>query len=110
MFYTISILFIFNNIFNFINKGKLDKKFYQKDINGIFLLYFSYYLLSLLYPIWLVFGLFTEYKNIFYILLLINILKFPIYHINKNIYNKYSKISPILSILVLFFLLYTKFF
>jgi hypothetical protein len=109
MFYLLSILFIFKNIFYIFNKEKLDKRFYQKDIRNMSSLLFSYYLLSTIYPFWIVFGLFSEYENFFYILLLINFLKFPIYHISKTLYGKYLTAYPILSIISLIGLLYAKF-
>jgi hypothetical protein len=110
MFYLLSILFIFKNIFYIFNKEKLDNRFYQNDIRSMSPFLFSYYLLSVIYPFWIIFGLFTDYENFFYILLLINLLKFPIYHINKILYTKYLTIYPILTIITLIILLYAKFF
>lgn len=108
MFYLLSLLFIFKNIFYIINKEKLDKRFYQKDIQmSPFLFY--YYLISVIYIFWLVLGLLTGYKTIFYILLIVELLKFPIYHISVRLYDRYLKISPIIHILFLFILLYAKF-
>jgi hypothetical protein len=109
MFYLLSILFIFKNIFYLSNKESLNTRFYQKDIRSMSFLPFSYYLLSFFYPIWIVFGLFSDYQNIFYILLAINVLKFPIYHLSKSLYNKYLMIYPIISIVTLLILLYAKF-
>jgi hypothetical protein len=109
MFYLLSILFIFKNLFYLYNKESLDTRFYQKDIRSMSFLPFFYYLLSFFYPIWIVFGIFTDYQNIFYILLLINVLKFPLYHLSNIFYNKYLKINPIISIVTLLILLYAKF-
>lgn len=109
MFYLLSIFFIFKNIFYLSNKESLDTRFYKKDIRSMSFLPFFYYLLSIFYPIWIVFGLFTEYQNIFYILLAINVLKFPIYHVSGIIYNKYLTVYPIISIVTLLILLYAKF-
>jgi len=110
MFYLLSILFIIKNIFYIFNREKLDNRFYQKYLLSMSPFFFSYYLLSVIYPFWIIFGLFTEYENLFYILLLINLLKFPIYHISNNLYTKYLKVYPILSITTLIILLYTKLF
>jgi hypothetical protein len=91
-----SILFIIKDIFYLKNKKRIESLSLVNSKASFF-----YYLLTLIYPIWLIFGLFTEYHLLFYILLGLVIIKFPIYHINDKLYFYYKATSPIISLFLL---------
>jgi hypothetical protein len=104
----IILLFIINNIYFLKNRDYLQKNFSEK--NNIRLLDVLYYYINLLYYVFVFIGLFTDYKLYFYILTITYLLKFPLYHINRKIYQIFSYFYPHITIIILLTLLYSKLF
>ena len=107
LFYITSIFFIISNLYYIFNRKLLDTRFKNKeDLSGIQLFY---YYTRFLYLPWLLIGLFSVFKLYFILLLLVSLLKFPFYHINKKTYVYYIIALPIIDITLLLTTLYVKF-
>lgn len=98
IFYILSILFIFMNVYYIFKNKQLDRRFKERDIMGMSKIDLVYYLTKVVYWIWVPIGLFSGQYFIFCILIILGVLKFPIYHLNKNIFRIYNDIYPILCI------------
>jgi len=83
-----------NNILYLIFKPNKTQKINKFEI--------VYYALSLLYWIWVFIGVFSDYDNWSYIIIGINIIRFPISYFNRNFYFNYINLLPYLTILILF--------
>jgi hypothetical protein len=90
--YTISLLFIWSNIYYVINYNRLDKRFAERDRNSKVDL--VYYVTKVLFWIWLVVGLFTPMKYIFMIMMGIGLIRIPMYHISKNLTSVWFRLTP----------------
>ena len=100
-------VFICMNLYYIFNREKLNTRIkfnLNKEKSPIL---FTYYTLKVLFPIWVITGLFIS--KLFYILLFLIILKFAIFHLNKKSYLIYDKILPILYIIVMILILNIKF-
>lgn len=102
------LLFIINNIYFLKNRDYLQKKFSEKT--NIKLLEVLYHYINLLYYLFVFIGLFTDDKLYFYILSITYLIKFPLYHISKKIYQVFSYLYPHITIIILLTLLYSKLF
>lgn len=110
LFYLSLLIFIFNEIFYFSNRKRLDLFFKKKDPSQIKKIDILYYLIKILSIVWPIIGLFSSFKYLFFIILLLSIFKFILYHLFKNIYGIYLNIYPILLILVYIIILFYKFY
>jgi hypothetical protein len=110
MIITLIILFIINNIYFLKNRYYLQKKFSEKNTSNNRLLEVLYYYVNLSYYIFILLGLFTNDNLYFYILSILFLLKFPIYHVSKKVYVIFSYLYPYIKIGILLSLLYTKLF
>jgi len=86
------------NVYYVFKKNQLDKRFKERDIMGISKMDLVYYFTKVLYWIWIPIGLFSNQSEIFWVLFVLGFLKFPIYHLNKNIFRIYNDVYPILCI------------
>jgi hypothetical protein len=102
VFYLLSIIFIWSNIYYIFNRSVLDVRFEFKENTSKTQLF--YYYSKLFYWLWLCLGLFTEYYTYFYILGGLSLLKFPLYHLNKKLYVYYIMILPLLNIIFMILL------
>ena len=98
IFYILSILFIFMNVYYIFKHNELDKRFEERDLMKLSKLDLVYYFTRFSYWIWIIVGLFSGQSFIFWILIGLASLKFPLYHINKNIFRVYNDVYPILCI------------
>ena len=101
IFYILSIVFIFMNVYYMLKNKQLDKGFKDRDILGVSKLDLVYYLSKVLYWVWIPIGFFTNQPELFYVLFILGFLKFPIYHLSKNIFRIYNSLYPALSLIVL---------
>jgi hypothetical protein len=104
LFKIFSILFIINNIYYLINYKRLDKPFKQRDKNSILDLF--YYINKVIFWIWLIFGLFTPEYHLVLILISILLVRIPIFLINKRFSSILYRLTPPISIIILFFILF----
>ena len=90
--YTLSLLFVWSNIYYLLNYERLDKRFTERDRNSKVDL--VYYITKVLFWMWLVVGLFTPMKYTFLIMLGIVLIRIPIYHINKKLASILFRLTP----------------
>lgn len=109
IFYLLPILFIFNTIFYLKNRLYLDSRADEKDLNDARLSEGLYYLIVLIYFFWCLFGIILTDDITFIILSSIWFTKFIIFHINKKAYMVYNYLYPYMQIILMLYILYTKF-
>ena len=90
--YTLSLLFIWSNIYYVLNYVRLDKRFAERDRNSKVDL--VYYVTKVIFWIWLILGLFTPMKYIFMIMMGIGLIRIPMYHISKNLTSVWFRLTP----------------
>ena len=102
--------FIFSEIYHFFNKKRLDLIFKNKDVETIKKIDIVFYMTKLLSIFWPVIGLFSSFSDLFMLLIIINLLKFLIYHLNDYLYKLYIKILPWTNVVLYMTILSLKFF
>ena len=106
IFYILSVLFIWNEFYYLKNISNI-VRLKETKVRNIYTELFHF--TNFTYWIWIFIGLFTEYKYLFLSVLIISLIKLPLYHINKNIYQYYSKYSSILRSILLVSIIYIRF-
>ncbi len=99
IFYLISIIFIWTEIYYVFNKKKLDDKFKNKDIRETSILDLIYYFNRFFYYVWLIAGLFSSQQDLFIFLIGLRFLSLPFYHISKRLYAIWDNILPSISVI-----------
>lgn len=107
LFYLLSILFIWNEIYSFSNYDKLGTKINVENFDTFNKLDFLYYSSKIIYWIWILIGCMIG-STPFYIILISSILKVPAYFIGLKFYRKYSLINIFISLGCLFYILFTS--
>lgn len=107
LFYTLSLFFIWSNLYYIINYKRLDKPFSEREISKKSDI--IYYTSKFLIWFWLVFGIFTPVNNIIYGFLIFNLLKLFIFHLNKKIHSYLFKLTPPI-LIVLLIIIFCKLF
>ncbi len=103
-FKSLALLFILNNLYYLINYKRLDKPFYKRDRNSLLDLFF--YINKVLFIIWIIFGFFTTYQTIMFIISILILFRIPIFYVNKKLYSLIYRLTPpILIILILLILI-----
>lgn len=103
IFFLLSILFIINNLYFIYDKPNLELRFDEKlNFNKLEIFY---YLLTALFWVWILVGIFSSHYLFFYALVIISVLRFPIYHISKSLYKSYEWLIPYANIITLSLLL-----
>ena len=113
IFNTIIIfLFVWMNLYSLANLTKLEKRFYEFDIESITFKQYLYYISRVIYWIWILLSLFTALKAYFLILLSLPILKFTMFYLNKRLFKIFNVFIPFISIitLMMYFISYIKLF
>ncbi len=90
--YTLSLLFIWSNIYYLLNYERLDKRFSERDRNSKIDL--VYYITKVLFWIWLVVGLLTPLKYTFIMMIGISLIRIPMYHISKKLSSIWFRLTP----------------
>lgn len=109
LFYLFLFIFILNELFYFSNRRRLDLFFKKKDPTQIKKIDILYYLIKILSVLWPIVGLFSGFRNLFIIILLLGLFKFILYHFFKKIYSVYVDVYPILLIIIYIIILFYKF-
>ena len=110
LFYIILSILTINEIIFLFDRKRLNVGFKNKDVEKVKLLDVSVYLFKAISIFWPVIGLFTKFKWLFLLIIVLNIFKFIAYHINKLSYSVYIYILPFIIILIYSFILYRKLF
>lgn len=109
-FYVMLFAFIFAEIYHFFNKKRLDLIFKNKDVETIKKIDIVFYMTKLLSIFLPIVGLFSSFSELFMLLIIINLLKFLIYHLNDHLYKFYIKILPWANVTLYMTILSLKFF
>jgi hypothetical protein len=104
-FYLLSILFIWCEFYYLKNSSILDMRYRDKDIIGTSKLDTLYYISVVINWIWILVGTFLITDKLILSILLIKVLKIPVFHFLKNDYNNYNKLTSVLSLLIMLFIL-----
>jgi hypothetical protein len=96
------LLFIINILYFIVNKDRLQKKSFEKNIESVKFSEVLFYYINLFFYIFILLGTFTG-DNICIVLFVLYLIKFPIYHINKKIYKVYSYLYPYMNIIILLY-------
>lgn len=112
IFYLLSILFIWVEIFGFLNRGKVTRKLNIQEIEtsrvGLYLLFFFS---KMIYLIWIPLGFFGEFWIYHSILFGLGIFRFVILLTRKNIIiNLYDFLNPFISCIILIIILFQVLF
>ena len=110
IFYIILAILTINEIIFLFDRKRLNVRFKNKDVEKVKLLDVSVYLFKTISIFWPVIGLFTKFKWLFLLIIVLNIFKFIAYHINKFSYSVYIYILPFIIVLIYSFILYRKLF
>ena len=108
-FYLTLFLFILNEFFYFSNRKRLDLLFEKKDPSNIKKLDIFYYLIKITSVLWPFIGLFSSFKGLFSIIILLGLTKFLFYHISNRFYKVYVDLHPILLISIYLTILFYRF-
>jgi hypothetical protein len=109
IFYTMLFAFTFSEIYHFLNKKRLDLLFKNKDVETTRMTDIIFYVFKLMSIFWPIIGLFSSFNDFFMFLLLINISKFLIYHLNDTLYKIYIRVLPWMNVVVYLTILSLKF-
>ena len=101
----LSIIFILMNFYYLFNWKKLDKPFIQRDRNSKTDL--VYYILKLSFWVWILTGVIFFNSLLFNLLLLVGLIRVPLYHLNVNWSNLWYRLTPPLQVIIMFFMLFT---
>lgn len=100
----LSPLFMWQNLFYLRNYSRLDLPFEQRKSHKF--LDLVYYWIKLLFPIWLISILLTFSHWSIFVMLLLSVIRFPLYHVNKKSTKFLLKLSPIINIILLIISIY----
>jgi hypothetical protein len=100
-YYSLSFIFIWMNLFYLSNISKIDVRFYNQDFKQVSKVFLVYYFTRISYWIWLFIGIFLPISNFILIIFVINILRFIIYFVNKNIFKYYNVLVPFFTIIII---------
>lgn len=107
LFYLISILFAFNEIYYVFNKLRLDVNIKTLDIKSVTKLDILHYILRILFSIWMIVGIWSSQSELFILLCSLHLIRFPFYHLSRKLYIIWSNILPSISfIFILIILIY----
>ena len=107
LFYLLSILFAFNEIYYVFNKSKLDTNFKNLDVKSSTKLDIAHYLSRIMFWVWMIVGIWSSQSNLFIFLTILHLIRFPFYHLSKRLYIIWTNILPSISfIFILIILIY----
>lgn len=103
LFYLLSLLFIWVEIFGFLNKDKVFKRIDFNQIDKFNLrLYLFFYLSKLIYLMWIFSGLFGNLYFYFLLLIFISFFRnFLMFTKNRILINLYDLLNPFISSIIL---------
>lgn len=103
-------LFIWMNLFYLSNITKIDIRFNQLDLSKNNKTLILFYITKILFWIWIFYGIYLKLYIPILILISLTIIKFLLYRFSTKLYKISNLISPIISIVVMTFILLTYIF
>ena len=110
LFYTILFLLTLNEILFILDKKRLNINVKNQNIEKVRFMYVLIYLLKSISIFWPIIGLFSSFHYLFLSVIVLNIFKFVVYHINRLLYSFFIYILPFLIVVIYSIILYRKFF
>jgi hypothetical protein len=110
LFYIILAILIINEFLFIFNRKRINVNFKNKDVEKVKLLDIYVYLLKTVSIFWPFIGLFSNFYFLFLLVILLNLFKFIIYHINLFLYSVYIYILPFIIVVIYSLILYRKLF
>ena len=108
LFYLISILFAFNEVYYVFNKTRLDISIKSLDVKSFSRFDILHYVFRLMFWIWLIIGIWSSQSSLFIFLTFLHLLRFPFYHISRKLYIIWDNILPSISIIFMMIILVYK--
>jgi len=105
MVYFLYFLFIWLNVYYLTRLNILNERFKNKEESNISIFDYVYYLIRSIYWVFLILSFFISDIFLLKMLFILGLIKFIIYHLNFRLYKIYSSLLPIISIVILTFLL-----
>lgn len=110
IFYSMLFVFIFAEIYHFYNRKRLDLIFKNKSLKTIRKVDIAFYISKTLSIFWPAIGLMSSLYELFMLLIVINLMKFVLYHININVYKAYILLLPFANVAIYILILFLKLF
>jgi len=110
IFYSMLFAFIFAEIYHFYNRKRLDLIFKNKSLKTIRKADIAFYISKTLSIFWPAIGLMSSFYELFMLLIVINLMKFVLYHININAYKAYILLLPFANVAIYMSILFLKLF
>lgn len=112
VFYLLAPLFIWVEIFGFLNRDKVYKRLKFESIEKFNpRLYLFFYLSKIIYLVWIFCGLFTSLQTYFIALFLLGFLRgFVTLTKSRYIVNSYDFLNPVVSSIILIIILFQALF
>jgi hypothetical protein len=108
LYYLISILFAFNEVYYVFNKNRLDISIKSLDVKSFSKFDILHYVLRLMFWIWIVIGLWSSQSEMFIFLGSLHLIRFPFYHISRKLYIIWDNILPSISIIFILIIIFYK--
>jgi hypothetical protein len=108
LYYLISILFAFNEVYYVFNKTRLDISIKSLDVKSFSKFDILHYVLRLMFWIWIVIGLWSSQSEMFIFLGSLHLIRFPFYHISRKLYIIWDNILPSISIIFILIIIFYK--
>jgi hypothetical protein len=108
LYYLISILFAFNEVYYVFNKTRLDISIKSLDVKSFSKFDILHYVLRLMFWIWIVVGLWSSKSEMFIFLGSLHLIRFPFYHISRKLYIIWDNILPSISIIFILIIIFYK--
>ena len=100
------LLFFWMSLYSLANLTKLEKRFYEFDLEGVGFKHYLFYISRLLYFVWIVVGLFSNHYSFFLILFGLILSKFLIFYLSKKFYKFLNVFNPFIVMVILTILLF----
>jgi hypothetical protein len=108
LFYSLTIIFFWMEIYYLYNKPNLDTIIKNKDVQGTSMKDILYYVSRLFFYAWLVVGLWSSQSELFIFLTSLHLLRFPFYHLSRRLYIIWDNILPSVSFIFMIIILVYK--
>ncbi len=107
LFYLISILFAFNEVYYVFNKTRLDVSIKSLDVKSFSRFDILHYVFRMMFWVWMIVGIWSSQSSLFLFLTTLHLVRFPFYHLSRRLYIIWSNILPSISfIFILIILIY----
>jgi len=108
LFYTLTILFFWMEIYYVYNKANLDTIVKNRDVEQTSMKDILYYVSRLLFYVWLIIGMWSSQSDLFIFLTVLHALSFPFYHLSRKLYIIWGNFLPSISIIFMLIILVYK--